>query len=319
MSQKQILVIGLGAIGSVLAVRLQQEGYKIVAKTSVSGNNLIRAKGLIVKLSTQTKPILYEGEVYSELPEDYKFERCIIATKSYKNSEIANDLLNHLTETGSILLFQNGLEIEQPFLSVNSSWKITRAISSIAVTRNGYKVIEITLGETVIGAINYSDSEETNYWHHLLQEAGLLVSSSKNIYRDIWLKGIANAVINPLGAIAGVTNGFILKDPILSSFAEIMVQEIVSVIPEELSITKEEAWENVSKIIRQTADNKCSMLQDIDAKRKTEIEYLNDVILKIAKKQNKKLPYNRQAVKILKELENNKIPRQIAILRLRSD
>lgn len=319
MSNEELLIVGLGSVGSVLAIRFQLIGYNIIAKTSIKGNERIRNNGLLVALSNH-KPVLYEGEVYAQLPQIYKnrFTKCIVATKSYVNPIIASDLLNFLTNNASILLFQNGLSIEQPFISVNPSWKVTRAVSSIGATRNGHKVTEVTIGDTIIGPINYSNSTEVHRWLELLTEAGLSVKISTNIERDIWLKGIANSVINPLGAITGLQNKAILEDPFLKEYAETLTREIVSILPQDLEISFDDAWNNIVRIINKTRENKCSMLQDIEAQRKTEIDYLNGIILKMAEEQGNKAQYNRQVVNLIKGLESGEITTLEAVLNLRS-
>ncbi len=317
--EKTILLVGLGSLGSVIYSRLERKDYKVVCLTSEEGSKIIRKRGLVVELVDDQTPFMHTCEVYNELPDQYIFKNIIITAKSWLNKSLVNKLIPHLEDSASILFFQNGINIEQPFLNFQKGWKLIRAITSFAALREDHNhAIEASLGETRIGGISLDDQKEVDFWKKLLVEIGLPTDSSKNIEKDVWLKAIVNCSIGTLGAISGLKNGEILKEPSLNALIRRIIEEILPLTPKEFMINFYEAYSLIENIVEQTSNHKCSMLQDIERGAKTEIDTLNGEIIKIAVGMNIKTPVNSTLVEIVKKISEENYPRELAILDLRS-
>jgi 2-dehydropantoate 2-reductase len=317
--EKTILLVGLGAIGSVIYSRLERKEYKTVCLTSEEGSKIIRTRGLVVELVDDQTPTMHTCEVYDELPEKYVFKNIILTSKSWLNRSLASKLSPHIEDSASILFFQNGLNIEKPFLYINKGWKLIRSITSHAALREGHNhAIEANLGETRIGGINIDDKEQINFWKDILIEIGIPTVLSQNIEKDIWLKTIVNCSLGSLGAISGLKNGEILKEPSLNALTRRLIEEILPLAPREHMINFYEAYSLIEKIVEQTSDHKSSMLQDIERGSKTEIETLNGEIARIAQEKNAKTPVNSALIEIVKKISEDNYPRELAILDLRS-
>ncbi len=317
--EKSILLVGLGAIGSVLYRRLTLQEYKVVCLTSVKSSKLIRRKGIRVKLSTDESLKLHACEVYGELPDKQIFDRCIIASKSWVNEFLVDDLVKHLRASASILLLQNGLNIEEPLLEVDNNWKIFRGLTSLAAYREEKnESYEASIGETKIGSIKNDETDLLEEWKDLLTEIGLIVILSENVQRDIWLKAMVNCTIGPLTAITELKNGDILPDVFLNRIANYILHEILAVIPEDLSITYDDSIHLIEKITGETVKHKSSMLQDIQAERRTEIDELNGEIVKLAESKGIEVPVNKKLIKLVKMISDKSVPKEQIILELRS-
>lgn len=317
--EKTILLVGLGAIGSVIYSRLERKDYKVVCLTSEEGNKIIRKRGLVVELINDQTPFMHTCEVYDELPDHYIFTKIIITAKSWLNKSLVNKLIPHLDDSASILFFQNGINIEKPFLNTQKGWKLFRTITSYAALREDHNhAIEANLGETRIGGVNLDDSKETEFWKDLLTEIGIPTSFSTNIEKDVWLKTIVNCSLGALGAISGLKNGEILKEPSLNALIRRLIEEVLPLAPKEFMINFYEAYSLIEKIVEQTSNHKSSMLQDIERGSKTEIETLNGEIVRLAEEMNIKTPVNSTLVKIVKKISEENYPRELAILDLRS-
>jgi len=313
-----ILIAGLGAIGSVIYARLIRKKYNPIALTSERGTKVIRKKGLMVKLQQDLSPKLHKAEVYSYLPNKHTFKSAIIASKAYHNNILAKYLVDFIEEEGSILLFQNGLNIEEPFLKTDKNWKITRAVSSIASFRDEEgKVTEISSGLTMLGGVNCGETE-LRKWQTLLSSIGLEVTIPEDFKKKLWLKIIANSSINPLGAITKLRNGEIIKDNQLLRIIGNIIDEILLVIKDEIRIPYSEVFNYVLDIAKETAENKCSMLQDRERGVRTEIDFLNGEIIRMAKHKNIAVPINEGIVSIVYKLINKEEPEELILLELRS-
>ncbi len=318
-NKKTILIVGLGAIGSVLYRRLNLKKYKVVCLTSVKSSKLIRKKGLRVKLTTDVSPKLLNCEIYNVLPEDRIFNKCIVTTKSWMNELIVEDLQRNLSSTASILLFQNGLDIENPFLKTNEKWKISRALTSLAAYREKKnETFEANVGHTILGAVNFKEKETINNWKDILTQIGLSVDIAKEIQKEIWLKTTVNCTIGPLAAITQLTNGEVLKDTFLNRIIRTVILEMLSIIPEEISITFDESIQIIERIVEETYNHKASMLQDIEGGKRTEIDVLNGQIVEIAKEKGIKVPANEKINELVKQISEGNVPKEQVILDLRS-
>src|SRR5690606_69523 len=100
-------------------------------------------------------------------------------------------------------------------------------------------------------------------------------------------KLVANAVINPLTAIFQVTNGTLLTNDYLFKLMRNLFHETVRV----LELEEQKLWDYVVTICKQTAKNQSSMLRDIQAKRRTEIDAISGYIIERAKEQGINVPY----------------------------
>ncbi len=318
-----LLIAGIGAIGSVLFVRISAlKLFKVVCLTSERGCNLIREKGLKVKLVDDIVPKLYHPLIFAFLPDKFKenkITKCIISTKAYYNEVLAKYLVDYLTEDASILLFQNGIHTEDILLRYGPKWKITRASSSIGSKRiSNNHVVETATGKTAIGAINHNNNTDLLLWKEILKRSGLDTEITNDIEKQIWLKLIANAAINPLGALSGSPNGKLIRDLLIRKIMTAIVREIVSLEKVKQYINFDEAMNNVITIAQMTAENRCSMLQDIERGRQTEIDYINGAIVKEGLKEGKKMPVNEFVSSLIKKMEKKELNNELALLELRS-
>ncbi len=114
------------------------------------------------------------------------------------------------------------------------------------------------------------------------------IEEVNDIYPKLIEKLIANACINPLTAVLGVRNGELIANPYFRQLLKGLCEEVCT----GLGIEEERHHnylEKVSLICERTADNKSSMLRDIEMHRKTEIESILGFCLEEANRRNEKM------------------------------
>eukprot|EP01097_Dermamoeba_algensis_P010792 TRINITY_DN808_c0_g2_i1.p1 TRINITY_DN808_c0_g2~~TRINITY_DN808_c0_g2_i1.p1 ORF type:complete len:242 (+),score=39.26 TRINITY_DN808_c0_g2_i1:477-1202(+) len=118
----------------------------------------------------------------------------------------------------------------------------------------------------------------------LLNSANLNAKLSENIIEDMWNKLIVNACVNPIGALFEEKNGELLHSVVYQQMIKKLSTECVSVCQaNNISISKD-IEEKINNVLRNTKENRCSMLQDIQNGKETEIDYLNGAIIKYGRK-----------------------------------
>ena len=109
----------------------------------------------------------------------------------------------------------------------------------------------------------------------------------------LWGKLLVNIGINPLAAILNINNGRILELEHIRRIMRQAVQEGVAVAAAKgISFDPDEQVARVESVCRATQDNLCSMLQDIRAGRKTEIDYMNGAVVREALALSVAVPVN---------------------------
>jgi 2-dehydropantoate 2-reductase len=118
---------------------------------------------------------------------------------------------------------------------------------------------------------------------------------------------IFNAATNPIGALTGLTHGRVCEDPALRRLVSGLVDEGKAVAAAqgiELDADPEELIDHAAKP-EVAYDHKASMLQDVEARRPTEIDYLNGGIVRFGDELRIPTPLNRSIWALVKGLERS--------------
>jgi 2-dehydropantoate 2-reductase len=122
-----------------------------------------------------------------------------------------------------------------------------------------------------------------------------------------WRKVIFNAATNPIGALTGLTHGRVCEDPALRRLVSGLVDEGKAVAAAQgivLDADPEELIDHAAKP-EVAYDHKASMLQDAEARRPTEIDYLNGGIVRFGDELGVPTPLNRAIWALVKGLESS--------------
>jgi 2-dehydropantoate 2-reductase len=122
-----------------------------------------------------------------------------------------------------------------------------------------------------------------------------------------WRKVIFNAATNPIGALTGLTHGRVCEDPGLRRLVSGLVDEgkaVAAAQEIELDADPEELIDHAAKP-DVAYDHKASMLQDVEARRPTEIDYLNGGIVRFGRDKRVPTPLNEAVWALVRGLEES--------------
>ena len=120
-----------------------------------------------------------------------------------------------------------------------------------------------------------------------------------------WRKVIFNASTNPIGALTGLTHGRVCERPDLRALVSGLVDEGKAVAAAQgivLDADPEELIDHAAKP-EVAYDHKASMLQDVEARRQTEIDYLNGGIVRFGREHGVPTPLNEAIWALVKGVE----------------
>jgi 2-dehydropantoate 2-reductase len=148
-------------------------------------------------------------------------------------------------------------------------------------------------GDTAVGALRPQEHDRAATLCTVFEKAGIDTSVFEDVSAVLWRKLIVNCGINPLAAVLDINNGRILELEPVRSIMQAAVREAVSVAAAMgIQMSPDEQIERVEQVCLATQANICSMLQDIRAGRRTEIEYMNGAVVREARARSLSVPTN---------------------------
>jgi 2-dehydropantoate 2-reductase len=127
----------------------------------------------------------------------------------------------------------------------------------------------------------------------LLAECGIPSRVSANIASEVWSKAVVNAAINPITALVGRENGSILRDDGLRELSRAACLEGARAAEANGVVLGGDPFDRVMEVVRATAGNRSSMLQDVERGRRTEIDEINGALVRAGESKGLNMPINR--------------------------
>ena len=137
-----------------------------------------------------------------------------------------------------------------------------------------------------------------------LRAGGMTVSVVDDPWPAVWRKVATNAAVNPVTALLGILNADLLADPRAASLADGLAREVARVATASgVAIAEDDAvtwWREMAKL---TGANRSSMLQDVDAKRATEIDAICGAVQREGARHGIAAPLNQSMTLLVSSLD----------------
>jgi 2-dehydropantoate 2-reductase len=301
----KIIVVGSGAIGSLYGAflsRLEDTEVILVGRNphvSAIQSRGLKLKGILGDHVFKLKAIKYASEVE-------KVDLVIVTTKTYDTLTAAKSA-KHLIKAGaSVLLIQNGLGTEELVAKALNTTKVLRATTCMGALRTSPGVVTATgCGLTEIGSRYPENYELVEKLTKMMKQVGFDVRSSENIEGVVWTKTLVNCGINPVGALTGLSNGEVYKNKALRGLIVKLVEEAVQVVDAlGIELTTEDPVRYALGTAKATGDNINSMLQDLQAGKRTEIDAITGEVIRLAKLYGIETPSSDAVYALVKALES---------------
>ena len=300
----KIVVVGSGSIGSLYGAFLstidENEVILVGRNPHVSA---IRTKGLLIQgIMGERKFHLNAVEDASEIDEA---DLILLTTKTYDTIP-AIKTAKHLIDKGAyVMLIQNGLGTEQQVAEELNTTRVLRATTCMGAIRVRPGVVEKTgCGLTELGSRYPENYAYVLEMTEMLRKCGFDVRASDNIEGVVWTKTLVNCGINPVGALTGFKNGEVYKNQELRGLVIRLVEEAVEIVNAlGIELTTEDPVRYALGTAKATGDNINSMLQDILAGKKTEIDSITGEIIRLGKELGIETPSNESVYALIKAIE----------------
>ncbi len=280
--QTHVAIVGAGAVGCLFGAGLREAGHTVtlVTRRPEAAESLAR-NGIRLEGPEGSREV--SGFAATT---DYAAVRdaalVLVLVKASATADAAKALRPHLAPGTVVLTLQNGLGNTEALCAHLPPSQVAAGITGNGAVALGAGHIRLGgVGETVIGELDGSCSARMEGFCRLLAGAGFPARVSGNITGAIWTKLMVNVGINPVSALTGLPNGGIVGNPDTFGVAREAVLEAAAVASASgIRLETDDPVEHMRRVGELTARNETSMLQDLRAGRRTEIDAMNGEIVR---------------------------------------
>ena len=302
----RVCVVGCGAVGSLFAANLAQLDDVDVWAYDVSQAHVdaINANGLTL---TGAGDVVGHPRATTDAAALPLCDFGIVATKAmHTDGAVASTA--HAFADGAVASVQNGVGNEEVVAA-----HIARVIRGTTfpagkILKPGVVQWDVR-GDTTLGPFEPQPAraEEIERLADACTRGGMPTTAVADARPAQWRKLIFNAATNPIGALTGLTHGRLCERPDLRAIVSALVDEGKAVAAAQgitLDADPEELIDHAAKP-EVAFGHKASMLQDVEARRATEIDYLNGGIGRFGRQFGTPTPLNDAVTQLVKALEES--------------
>ncbi len=297
-------IVGPGAIGCLLAAYLSKTKEEIwLLDYSKDRASLIKEQGIIIEGVSGNWQA--KVAVTSDATDINTSDLVIICVKSYDTKRAVQMIKPLLGENTTVLTLQNGIgNVEIIAEEIGQDRVIAGVTNHGATLIKAGHIRHAGSGETIIGRLDGKIPAQLRSIREILNRVGLETKISRDIKGLLWSKLIINVGINALSAVTRLPNGELVKSEACRQILKEAVSEAVRVAKKKrIKLIYDDPIAKVESVCEATSGNVSSMLQDILNKKKTEIDFINGVIVRQAQGLGVAAVVNSVLVNLVKTIE----------------
>ncbi len=290
-ASKRILIAGAGALGSVFGGFSAKAGHDVTLLGRRTHMEAIAAKGLTIDgiwgehaiddLPTATDPSHLRGP----------FDAILLTVKSFDTASMASETLAFLGDDAVMISLQNGLGNVETVESIAGTERTigARVIFGAEVTSPGRVHVSVIADPNAVGSLAASAhprrEERARQWAKTFDAAGIPSRYTDDLASRLWAKVLYNAALNPLGALLGLHYGALperresrsIMDAVIDESFAVAIADGANLQWPTAAAYREEFYD---RLVPATYDHRPSMLQDLEAGRRTEIDAINGEVVR---------------------------------------
>jgi 2-dehydropantoate 2-reductase len=299
-------VIGAGPVGAIVAAFLTKGGYEVtlcdvipglLAPALDPGIIIEGADNLQVKVAKTTTRI---DALVADPP-----DVIVVTVKATALPLIASALEGFRSEGRYVISWQNGIDTERVLAQNLGAKAVLRGVVNYGCVPLGPAHTRIAFHHRphYLQELDPASQEAALGICNVFTECGLDTDHTDQIKNMVWRKAVLNACMNPVCAVTRRTMVETITDPFLFNLVDALIKEGVAVARANEFALGSDFYPYALQYIRNAGSHKPSMLQDIEAGRRTEIDYINGKICEYGLQAGLPTPYHTMIRGLVKALE----------------
>lgn len=293
-------LIGLGAIGASYASQLYKLDKHCV-KVIVDDERLDR-----YKQGTIVNGINYNFDLTIPKTGDPKAELILISVKGHHLQKAIEQIAPLVGENTTILSLLNGITSEDDLSAAFGREKVLHGftVGTDALREDGMISFKCP-GKIVFNEYYPEAAGRAAPVAKLFSEAGINFTNPKDIRREMWWKFMMNVGLNQTSAILRASYGVYQTIPDAKELSAFVSREVLALAKKEgIDLYESDISEYLEIVNTISPSGKTSMLQDVDAGRKTEVESFALAVINLGRKHNIPTPINETIYRMIRVIES---------------
>jgi 2-dehydropantoate 2-reductase len=296
---KRVCIAGAGVIGSLLAGHLAQVAEVSVLTRRDEHARALNGEGLHVSGRSSHTARVTAAVDPADLLEP---ELVIVACKGTDLEAVAMRLEGHWPNA-TVMTIQNGLGAEKR-IAAHGDWPLLSSVTFMSGTRHSDTHVEYILDTaTWIGPYRETTLADARCVADLIVSAGLKAEAFDDLRPAQWSKLIFNATVNGVAALTGLPHDFHFAEGSLGDLVHALVDEGKATARAARVELREDPWEMNVLATRRGHAHYPSMLEDVEAKRPTEIELISGALVREAERLGVPVPLHTALYRLVKAKE----------------
>lgn len=296
MKAMKIAVMGAGAVGCFYGGMLARAGHEVVLIGRPHHVESIQKSGLLLETLAFTEHVAASAGSDPALVRDASLVLCCV--KSNDTAAAAAAMVPFLSSDALVLSLQNGVDNARQ-LSTLLGREVLPAVVYVAAEMAGAGHIRHHgRGELLIGPSPHAEKLVA-----LFATAGVPVQISGNVSSALWTKLTINCVINALSAITRLPYGPLAKIPGMEAVMRDVLAECQAVARADGIDLPDTLWASIEGIMRSMPTQRSSTAQDVERRKRSEIDHLNGYMVERGQALGVATPVNRTLQTLVRGLE----------------
>ncbi len=316
-------IIGLGPVGMILAVHLQEAGYNVIindldkVKINKIRRDGIRLEGVI------TKRVFFDHTCsgFDEFKK-HNLELLVFCVKTHHMPSLVDGAMSFLEslsedkrKTLCVMSAQNGIDVEQTLISIFGESNTLRMVLNYAGNLIAPNVVKVTFFNppNYIASIDDSQKKKVEELSNNLSQANLETKAvdSFEILKRVWEKTILNSSLSALCGIGKFTIKEAMDFPDTMEIVEQVIEEAVEVAEAEKIKFEDNFIRQCLRYLKKAGDHFPSLAGDLINNRVTEIDYFNGKIVEYGRKHYIRTPLNLAFTNMVRAITNKTLLTQL--------
>lgn len=299
---KKISLIGLGAMGSFFAPRLEKaygEGFRIIADGE--RKKRLETEGVTIN------GVNYRFPVITPQTEGDKADLILIGVKGYALEQAIQDIRNQVGEHTLILSLLNGVDSEEKLEAVYGEEHVLYAFMRMSIVmKDGKADFDPYWGKIHFGEkINQEYSERVLRVKEVFDCADIPYEIEEDMRKGIWFKYMCNIGENLTCALLGIPFGVYRNNEDANWLRRNEMREVAAIAQRKgIDIGEKEIALQEETVKTIPYENKLSTLQDLEAGKRTEIEMFAGTVIRMGRELGVPTPINEvlyHGIRVLEE------------------
>jgi len=303
----KVVVVGGGAMGGTFASALARGGNDVVIlDASAEVTSEITRRGLEVVEDGET--VVTQLRATCSPSEVGAIDLAVIFVKAQHTQSVADDMPAYLGSETIVVSLQNGWGNADVLAKALDGERLVVGVTYHSCTTLAPgRVAHTGRGQTVVGPYEQNaDLASARVVAALLASGGFEVTATAGVRTEIWKKLVLNAATLPVAAITGLRAGELADDGEVQNLVDELALEAVSVASAlGLDIDRDERLERIHATLVGAGAGKPSMLQDVEGRRKTEVEVINGAIVRAGERAGIDVSLNRTMTSLVHGIERS--------------